>query len=405
MPSYEFKLPDMGEGIAEGQVLKWLVSEGDIVKEDQPLIEVMTDKVNVEIPSPRAGRVAKIVAKVGEVISVDQVLVIFEVENVESVSIEHNQIKPEPTQTAKFTRQDIQSKVLATPATRKLAGELGVDIQSLVGTGQEDRVTDEDVRKASGNFATSKTIAAASGTENSHDKQTEVVPLIGIRKTVAERMARSAHTAAHVTHVDEADVTELVLLRNGLNSRTSEEGKNVKLTFLPFIVRALVSALKEFPYVNSMIDDQKQEIALKKYYNIGIATDTDQGLVVPVIRNVDRKSIFDLAIEIEDLAERARTGNLSLDEVHDSTFTLTNIGSIGGLSSTPLVNYPEVAILGIQRIVKKPVVRNESIVVRDMMNLSLSFDHRAIDGAYAARFLNRVIDAIQNPAKLAEKVV
>jgi len=405
MPSYEFKLPDMGEGIAEGQVLKWLVSEGDIVKEDQPLVEVMTDKVNVEIPSPRAGRVAKIVAKVGEVISVDQVLVIFEVENVESGTTEHNQFKPEPVQSAKFTRQDIQSRVLATPATRKLAAELGVDIQSLVGTGKEVRVTDEDVRKASGNFAASKTTVAASGTENSHDKQTEVVPLIGIRKTVAERMARSAHTAAHVTHVDEADVTELVLLRNGLNSRTSEDGKNVKLTFLPFIARALVSALKEFPYVNAMIDDQKQEIVLKKYYNIGIATDTDQGLVVPVIRNVDRKSIFDLAIEIEDLAERARTGNLSLDEVHDSTFTLTNIGSIGGLSSTPLVNYPEVAILGIQRIVKKPVVRNESIVVRDMMNLSLSFDHRAIDGAYAARFLNRVIDAIQNPAKLAEKVV
>ena len=174
MPSYEFKLPDMGEGIAEGQVLKWLVSEGDIVKEDQPLVEVMTDKVNVEIPSPRAGRVAKIVAKVGEVISVDQVLVIFEVENAESGSTEHDQIKPEPVQTVKFTRQDIQSKVLATPATRKLAGELGVDIQSLVGTGQEYRVTDEDVRKASGIFTTSKTIAATSGTEDSRDKQTEV---------------------------------------------------------------------------------------------------------------------------------------------------------------------------------------------------------------------------------------
>ncbi|MHB2036514.1 MAG: dihydrolipoamide acetyltransferase family protein [Nitrososphaerales archaeon] len=402
MTSYEFKLPDIGEGVAEGEVLKWLVSEGDIVKEDQPLVEVMTDKVNVEIPSPKSGRIAKIVAKVGDVVGVGQSLVVFEVEDAESGTPQQSQSKHELGQASEVIRQDAQGNVLAAPATRKLASQLGVDIQSLVGTGQEGRVTVEDVQKASENFARSKSTIASSVAEDQSDKRTELVPLRGMRKTIAERMVRSAHNAAHVTHVDEVDVTELVLLRNKLNSRADNGGENVKLTFLPFIIRALVPALKEFPYVNASIDDQKQEIVLKKYYNIGIATDTDQGLIVPVIRNVDEKSIFNLAIEIEDLVEKARTGNLNLDEVRDSTFTLTNVGSIGGLFSTPLVNYPEVAILGIQRIIKRPVVKNDSVVVRDMMNLSLSFDHRVLDGAYAARFLNRVIAMIENPAILAE---
>jgi len=402
MTSYEFKLPDIGEGVAEGEVLKWLVSEGDIVKEDQPLVEVMTDKVNVEIPSPKSGRIAKIVAKVGDVVGVGQNLVVFEVEDAESGTPQQSQSKHEPGQASKVIRQDTQGNVLAAPATRKLASQLGVDIQSLVGTGQEGRVTVEDVQKASENLGRPKSTITSSVTGDLRDKRTEIVPLRGMRKTIAERMARSAHNSAHVTHVDEVDVTELVLLRSKLNSKADNGGKNVELTFLPFIIRALVPALKECPYVNASIDDQRQEIVLKKYYNIGVATDTDQGLVVPVIRNVDEKSIFNLAIEIEDLVEKARTGNLNLDEVRDSTFTLTNIGSIGGLFSTPLVNYPEVAILGIQRIVKRPVVKNGSVVVRDMMNLSLSFDHRVIDGAYAARFLNRVIAMIENPAILAE---
>jgi len=403
MPSYEFKLPDIGEGVAEGEVLKWLVSEGDIVKEDQPLVEVMTDKVNVEIPSPKSGRIAKIVAKVGDVVGVGQNLVVFEVEDAESGTPQQSQSKYEQGQASERIRKDIQGNILAAPATRKLASQLGVDIQNLVGTGQEGRVTVEDVQKASETLARPKSTIAASVTGDLRDKRTEIVPLRGMRKTIAERMVRSAHNAAHVTHVDEVDVTELVLLRGKLNSRAVNGGKNVKLTFLPFIIRALVPALKEFPYVNASIDDQRQEIVLKKYYNIGIATDTDQGLVVPVIRDVDEKSIFNLAIEIEDLVEKARTGNLNLEEVRDSTFTLTNVGSIGGLFSTPLVNYPDVAILGIQRIVKRPVVKNDSIVVRDMMNLSLSFDHRVIDGAYAARFLNRVIAMIENPAFLANK--
>lgn len=389
MPSFEFKLPDIGEGVAEGEVLKWLVSEGDIVKEDQPLVEVMTDKVNVEIPSPKAGRVAKIVAKVGEMVTVGQSLVVIEVEGPVSVATAPNPVKHESGQAAKPIQHGTQ-KVLATPATRKLAGELGVDIQSIIGTGQEGRVTDEDVRKASSKTTTEYLLGG----------QTESVPLRGMRKTIAERMTRSAHTAAQVTHIDEADVTELALLRNKLNSEASRDGKNVKLSFLPLLIKAVIPALKEFPYVNSMIDDQKQEIVLKKYYNIGIATDTDQGLAVPVIRNADKKRIFELATEIDVLVGKARSGTLNLDEVRDSTFTLTNVGSIGGILSTPLVNYPETAILGIQRIVKRPVVKNDAVVVREMMNLCLSFDHRVIDGAYAARFLNKVIESIQNPAVL-----
>jgi pyruvate dehydrogenase E2 component (dihydrolipoamide acetyltransferase) len=231
----------------------------------------------------------------------------------------------------------------------------------------------------------------------------ETVPLRGLRRTISERMLKSLQTTAQVTHVDEADMTELVLLREAFKG--SAEKRGVRLTFLPFIIKALIPALKEFPYVNSSLDEQGGNIVLKKYYNIGIATDTEQGLVVPVVKDADMKDIFELAGEIEKLADRARKGQLTLDEVHGGTFTITNVGAIGGLFATPIVNVPEVAILGLHKITKRPVVRDGKVEIRDTTYLSLSFDHRVVDGAYAARFTSRVIETIQDTKKLLSEVL
>ncbi|HUH99926.1 MAG TPA: dihydrolipoamide acetyltransferase family protein, partial [Nitrososphaerales archaeon] len=290
-------------------------------------------------------------------------------------------------------------RVLATPATRRLAREMGVEIAKVRGTGPMGRVTDDDVRSAAGGSP----IARSVGAEAQNADAEERVPLRGVRKAVAERMTKSSRTAAHVTVVEEVDMTELVLLKEAFKG--SAEKRGVKLTFLPLMIKAVIPALREFPYINASLDDVQAEIVLRKSYNIGIAMDTEQGLVVPVLKDVDKKDIFEIAGEIERLAQKARSGQLSLDEVRGSTFTITNIGSIGGLFSTPIINYPEVAILGVHRISKKPVVREGKIEVRDVMYASLSFDHRVIDGAYAARFMKNVIETVQEPKKLLSEIL
>lgn len=283
-------------------------------------------------------------------------------------------------------------RVLATPATRRIARELGVDLTKVRGTGPVGRVTEDDVKAASGKVQ--QTVVQS--------VREERVPLRGIRKIIAERMAKSSTTAAQVTHVDEADMTELLLLREAFKG--SAEKRGVKLTFLPFIIRGIIPALKEFPYVNATLDESGN-VVLKRYYNMGIAVDTEQGLIVAVVRDVDKKDIFDLAKEIEGLAGRARAGQLGLEEVHGSTFTITNVGAIGGLFATPIINYPEVAILGTHKISKRPVVRNGKVEVRDMIYLSLTFDHRIIDGAYAARFMNKIVQTLQDPKKLLAEIL
>ena len=294
--------------------------------------------------------------------------------------------------------------VLATPATRRLARELGVNIASVSGSGPAGRVTDDDVRRsASSSGQSTVTVQAAPTVTLPSGPNEEVVPLRGLRRTISERMAKSLRTTAQVTHVDEADVTELVLLREALKG--SAEKRGVHLTYLPFIIKALVPALKEFPLVNSSLDEQGGNIVLKKYYSIGIATDTEQGLVVPVVKHVDSKDIFELAGEIEKLSSKARSGQLSLDDVHGSTFTITNVGAIGGLFATPIINIPEAAILGLHKIAKRPVVRDGKVEVRDTTYLSLSFDHRIFDGAYAARFTSRVVETIQDTKKLLAEVL
>jgi 2-oxoglutarate dehydrogenase complex dihydrolipoamide succinyltransferase (E2) component len=403
----DFKLPDLGEGITEGEILKWMAKEGDQIKEDQPIVEVITDKVNVQIPAPRSGRVSKILVKEGDVAKVGQTIMVIDDGGAGGTP---PPIPAPPLSRSMESSPAVQAQpsapaqgVLATPATRRLARELGVDIGSVRGSGPQGRVTDDDVRKSASGQGTSTVTVQPPPVPTRGGPREEVVPLRGLRRTIAERMVKSLRTTAQVTHVDEADMTELVLLRDAFKG--SAEKRGVHLTYLPFIIKALVPALKEFPYANSALDDQAGNIVLKKYYNIGIATDTEQGLVVPVVKDVDRKDIFELAGEIEKLSVKARSGQLTLEDVHGSTFTITNVGAIGGLFATPIINIPEVAILGLHKIAKRPVVRDGKIEIRDTTYLSLSFDHRVLDGAYAARFTSRIIETIQDTRKLLAEVL
>ncbi len=407
---YEFKLPDVGEGVAEGEVVKWLVKEGAEVNENQPLVEIMTDKVNVEIPSPRKGTILRFMAKEGEVVKVGQVLlVIAEKGEGTSTAAQPTAVLstavPTPTEAvtmapSRVAVTQVPSKaqgVLATPATRRLARDLGVDLAMVQGTGPGGRITDDDVKrlKEGGKrpvaAAVAVTVAGPRGPE-------ERVPLRGIRRKVAEHMVRSKQIAAQVTHVEEVDMTEVVHLREKANAGAEKRG--VKLTYLPFIIKALVPALKQYPYLNASMDDEKEEIVLKKYYNIGIATDTEQGLVVPVVKNADHKSITQLAEEILKLSEKARAGQLTLDEIQGGTFTITSVGGIGGVFATPIINYPEVGILGVHKITERPVAKDLQIQVRHMTYLSLSFDHRVLDGAIAARFMNTIKQYLEDPKLL-----
>ncbi len=410
--TYEFGLPDIGEGVSEGEILKWMVKEGDRIKEDQPLVEVMTDKVNVQIPSPRSGTVSKIAVKEGEIAKVGQTIVIISEDGSPTSPASTTPAAPVPARPQPTTTQQMGPSKMApqpmgspaAPATRKLARDMGVELSYVRGTGPQGRITDDDVRKASiAPRAVLMSTAVQAPLPQKAGLNEQRVPLRGIRKTIAERMLKSQATTASVTHVDEADMTELVQLREAFKG--SAEKRGVKLTYLPFIIKALVPALREFPYVNASLDEQGGNIVLKRYYNIGIATDTEQGLVVPVIKDVDRKDIFELAEEIERLADKARKGQLALDDVRGSTFTITNVGAIGGLFATPIINLPEVAILGLHKIAKRPVVREGKVEIRDTTYLSLTFDHRVLDGAYAARFTNRLIETVQDTRKLLAEVV
>ncbi len=409
---YEFRLPDVGEGVAEGEVVKWLVKEGTEVKENQPLVEIMTDKVNVEIPSPRKGTILKLMAKEGEAVKVGQVLLVLG-EKGEQTSAPAATLTSTPTAAKPAAATPAKptvappspvlaavvpkkpQEILATPATRKLARDLGVDLATVQGTGSGGRIVDDDVKRykdVGGRAAAlAVTVAGPRGIE-------ERVPLRGVRRKVAEHMVKSRDTAAQVTHVDEVDMTELVQLRE--KAKVSAEKRGVKLTYLPFIIKALIPALKQYPYLNASLDDDKEEIVLKKYYNIGMATDTEQGLVVPVIKGAEQMSITQLAAEIVRLSERARAGQLTLDEIQGSTFTITNVGGIGGVFATPIINYPEVAILGVHKITKRPVVKDNQVMIREMTYLSVSFDHRVLDGAMAAQFMNVIKQYLEDPKLL-----
>ncbi|MBI4385884.1 MAG: 2-oxo acid dehydrogenase subunit E2 [Elusimicrobia bacterium] len=416
---YDFKLPDIGEGLTEGEVVKWHVREGDSIRENQPLVNVLTDKAEVEIPSPKTGKILKFSAQEGQKVKVGETLVTFDLSGNGATAA--GSLPPAGTinalpplaDTARGSAQYQAASESASPpggsqglgegrtasalpAVRKLAAELNVDLAQVRGTGPGGRITEENVRNsACGGRPT--------GAENDMRPE-ERVPFVGIRRRTAEKMALSKRTVAHVTHMDEADLSALVALREELKAEAERRG--VKLTFLPFILLALVKSLREFPNLNATLEEgggangEPGSVVRKKYYNIGVATAAEQGLVVPVLKDADRKDLWALAADVNRLTEKVRANKIEASELQGGTFTVTNVGPIGGLFATPIVNHPEVAILGVMKIQKRPVVRDGTIVARDMVNLVLSFDHRVLDGAEAAQFMNMLIRRLENPRTL-----
>jgi len=407
--AFTFQFPDVGEGIHEGRVVEWLVAEGDTVAVDQPLVKVETDKAVVELPSPEAGTVLRVHAAAGQDIEVGDALVTIggEGETVgdaePAAPAERVEEKPVPASPEPVVQPSAARRPPATPRTRTLARKLGVDLGAIRGTGNGGRITDEDVHRAAEGVAgiaaplaasapSSEPFAAAAGV-------VERVPISHLRKVIARSMQESKHTAAHVTHVDEADVSELYNLYKGMK-RAIEERAGIRFTLLPLFVKALIAALRRHPMLNAEVDEEAGEILLKGFYNIGIAVDTPEGLIVPVIKDADRKDMVQLAVEIADKAERARERRLQLDELREGTCTLTNIGPLGGVFATPVIRQPELAIVGLHKIAERPVVVDGKIVVRRMMYLSVSFDHRWIDGAEGARFMTDLVKLVESPGLL-----
>ncbi len=422
MATYEFKLPDIGEGVVEGEIVKWLVKEGDAIAEDQPLVEVMTDKATVTIPSPKKGRVLKTHGKEGEIAKVHHTLVTLELDGAGAAapapaSAQAAQ-KPAPAaqlaaaaQPAAAGNGDAANKVLATPVTRRMAREHNLDLAGISGSGPQGRVTKADVVAAlgagSGAVATGHPTAAPGVATRlpalaplAQGQADQRLPLKGLRKRIAEKMVRSAFTAPHFTFVEELDATELVAVRKRINDALAASGDTAKVSFLPFICKALVAALRRYPHLNANFDEARQELVVRGEYNLGIAAATEDGLTVPVVKNVDRLALRDLSSEINRLASAARDRKLKMDELSGGTFTITSLGQTGGLFATPIINHPEVAILGVHKMRKRPVVKDDQVVVREMLYLSLSFDHRVIDGSVGAEFTYELIRYLERPELL-----
>jgi pyruvate dehydrogenase E2 component (dihydrolipoamide acetyltransferase) len=421
---FEFKLPDLGEGIHEGEIVKWYVQVGDMVMEDNPLVDVETDKAAVTIPSPVSGKVVQLGGQEGDTVMVGEVIAIIEERLAESSA--EPQISPETGRVALARRP-----APAAPATRRLARELDIDLKLVTPSGPGGRITPEDVK----NFAD---LSTAASTEKAAPAEVEIPgremvekglaeadyaaqacatipfldleplpdfeqwgtvqrqPLRSIRRKVAHKMVTSMTLVPHVAHMDEADVTLLEEFR--LKEKARREGQpGGHLTLLAFVIKAVTAGLRATPALNASLDPFKEEIIYKKYYHIGIAVDTGKGLVVPVILDTDRKSIIEISTAIEDLAQRAREGNIQISDLQGGTFTITNVGPLGGTALIPAINYPEVAILGMGRVQEKPVVRDGEIVIRKMLPLTLSFDHRVADGADAARFVSEMVRELSDP--------
>jgi len=412
---YDFKLPDIGEGLHEAEIVQWFVKPNEVIKADQVIAEVQTDKATVEIPSPVGGKILSLAGKEGITLKVGEVLIKIENENNDTPlkksghPIEPNLIKNSIESLIQIDHKNVKHNVLAAPTVRKLARELGIDINQVTGTGPRSRIIEKDVRafiskNESLNELThrfEKNHLANDLTNSKSDieknKLTEEIPLRGLRKLISEKMVKSVYTAPHVTGMDEFDVTELVELRESLNLHTQKNG--IHLTYLPFIIKAVTKALKKHPYFNASITDEK--IILKKYYHIGIATNTPDGLVVPVIKDADQKSILEIATELNRLVESVLNKTIHVSNLTGSTFTISSTGKKGGWFGTPIINYPEVAILGVHSIKEKPVILNKEIVIRNIMGTSLSFDHRIIDGANANEFMETVKSILEYPQILS----
>ena len=458
MARWEFKLPDIGEGVTEGEIVGWLIKAGDVVAEDQPMVEVMTDKATVTITAPKGGTVVETRGKVGEIVKVHGVMIVFELASAAAAGASapssqavgaagnggggsnghgHASKDDGPAATAVgdiketlpgmgargagpaaspatsgqgATQAYFNDKPLATPATRKLARDMSVDLRQVPPSGPQGRVTKEDVEsfRESPKAPTAATAPSASPARTSasapapapivHGPAEERVPFAGMRRKIAQRMAQSKHTAAHFTFVEECDVTALKAMRARL--KAPAEAAGVSLSFLPFIVKATVAALKKHPMLNTALDESTNELVFRKYFHIGIATSTDAGLMVPVVKDADRKSLIEIARDIDRLASDARAGKAKLDDLQGSTFTITSLGAKGGLFATPIINFPEVAILGVHQMKQKPVVRDGQIVIGDVMLLSLSFDHRIVDGHVGAAFAYEIIGFLEQPDRL-----
>jgi pyruvate dehydrogenase E2 component (dihydrolipoamide acetyltransferase) len=422
MARLDFKLPDIGEGVTEGEIVQWFVAVGDTVAEDDPMVEVMTDKATVTIGAPCEARVERLCFEVGAIAQVGQVILTLESELVSNVDGDQRSSRPPASAVgeirdrlpgaglfqnraardgpgggdrragAEIGAEDtyFDAKPLATPATRRLAQELGLDLRRVRPGSAEGRVTEDDVRALAALERTSRALE-------------ERRPILGMRRVIAERMHLAKTTAAHFTFVEECDASALVELRRRLLPEAERRG--VRLSYLPFIVKAVTDALPRHPVLNAAIDERNNEIVYKRYYNIGVATATEAGLMVPVIRDADRLPLLELASRIESLARSARDRTIAPGDLRGSTFTVTSLGKQGGLLATPILNHPELGILGVHRIKEKPVVRDGQIIVGKVMLLSLSLDHRVVDGHVGAAFAYDVIETLENPERLYDEAL
>jgi pyruvate dehydrogenase E2 component (dihydrolipoamide acetyltransferase) len=386
---YEFVLPDLGEGIVEGEIRAWLVKEGDAVEEHQTVLEVETDKAVVEVPSPKKGKVLKIGKQEGEIAKVGETLMTI------LTMGEAAEEKPKAEERPKSVTvigvlPEAGEEVLATPAVRALAKESGVDLKTVEGSGPGGSITTTDVLK----------VSEKPRSKEAPDQYGEIerIPIRGIRRTIAKNLIISQRTTAFVTAMEEADVTELWSVREREKKALLEKG--IHLTFMPFFIKAAQHALREHQLLNASVDEGKEEIVVKKYFNLGIAVDTPDGLMVPVITNVDKKSILELAEEIQNLSKKARERKIKLEEMRGSTFSITNYGAFGGGFATPIIDYPDVAILGTGKISEKPWVVDGKIAIRKILPLSLTFDHRVTDGVDATRFLSKIVRYLEDPGLL-----
>lgn len=430
--AFEFRLPDIGEGIHEGEIVKWFVKAGDTIEEDDVLAEVQNDKSVVEIPSPVSGTVEEVLVDEGTVAVVGDIIVKIDAPDAEEMQFKGNHSddssseepkeeaakeesassqESQPAANTQDAEVDENRTIKAMPSVRKYARDNGVNIKAVAGSGKNGRITKEDIdahlnggatqatsneSAASTSEETTTTAATQSVPEGDFPETTEKIP--AMRKAIAKAMVNSKHTAPHVTLMDEIDVQQLWDHRKKFKEIAAEQG--TKLTFLPYVVKALVSALKKYPALNTSFNEEAGEIVHKHYWNIGIAADTDRGLLVPVVKHADRKSIFQISDEINELAVKARDGKLTSDEMKGATCTISNIGSAGGQWFTPVINHPEVAILGIGRIAQKPIVKEGEIVAAPVLALSLSFDHRQIDGATGQNAMNHIKRLLNNPELL-----
>jgi pyruvate dehydrogenase E2 component (dihydrolipoamide acetyltransferase) len=392
--SFNFILPDLGEGIAEAEIRKWLVKEGDAIEEHQAVVEVETDKAVVEVPSPKKGTVLKIARQEGETAKVGEALMVIGEAGEKVEKPIPAEKKPEAEERPKSVSvvgvlpEEEEAVVLAAPAVRAFAKEQGVNLEKVRGSGPGGSITREDVLKVSKQPPKAEDQYGA----------VERIAIRGVRKIIAKNLVAALKTMASVTETDEADITELWDLREKEKKQLKDKG--IHLTFMPFFIKAVQHALMEFGTFNASMDEEREEIVVKKYYNIGVAVDTPEGLIVPVVRNVEKKTVRELATELQELSLKARERTIKLEELKGSGFTITNYGTYGSTFATPIINYPDVAILGTGKITDKPWVKGGKIAIRKVLPLSLTFDHRVNDGAGAAKFLTKLVGFLEDPASL-----